>query len=291
MKTNTIKNAYLTKLLGGLALAAIAQGAMAASNWNSGSLTANCTGAGGLFEFQNPTNTGPATSSAVTNSSNCVSNGSGLTASPGATLTAFSTTSGLTTAGTSFVAAGVAEWSSGFGVLNKWETDATGPHATDNAVGVDALLLSFGSKVSLSQLSVGWTGTDSDMSLLAWTGSGAAPVSVAGLAPGSMTGWTLVGNYSDVLTSAPATVSTNLYSSYWLVSAYSSAYGGGTWTEGNDSFKLSSILGKTCNGVGETQTGNACLTGSRVPEPGSLVLLGLGLVGMYASRKRALAAV
>lgn len=144
---------------------------------------------------------------------------------------------------------------------------------------------------------------DSDLSVFAWKGS-ATPTTTSynpnNLNTTAGSGWYLVGNYADVGASNGTTaggsqsLSSTVYSSYWLISAYSTSYNTGGVTEagagvaaglnaGNDSFKLLTVAGNGCAG---TVTGNACGTGSKVPEPGSIALFGLGLVGMVAARRR-----
>jgi hypothetical protein len=221
--------------------------------------------------------------------------GSGLTASGWSTGTF--TTSGTPTAGTSFAAASIYNWgtSAGLGVVATNESSSvTGPHATDDKYGSDAFLFQFGSAINLASLTIGWNGTDysatpgvvttyndSDLSVFVWKGVGAPTMNGASNALG---GWTLVGNYNDVGGTLSNTqgITTDIYSSYWLISAgnYNGTLGN---TDNNiDAFKLLQISGNTCTG---TVTGNSCTT-KKVPEPGSMMLLGAGLVGLMGLRRR-----
>lgn len=225
---------------------------------------------------------------------------------PAVTVSGWSTGTGTTSApstGTTFAAATVVNYGStaGLGMLSANDVDTNGPHAMDNVDGIDAMLLNFsaGGPVNLSSVTIGWNGTDngglytdSDLSLLAWTGGGVGPTMAGSSEQLLSNGWTLIGNYSDVgsLTNPTNTASntSGVFSSYWLISAYSSAYGAtnssaiGSLTSYNDSFKVLSIAGNTCTG---TVSGAKCNT-NQTPEPGSLALLGAGVLGYLATRRR-----
>ena len=230
--------------------------------------------------------------------------------------------------------------SSGFGVYsgNK-ETGTNGQHAFDNVASgcgttntptggvttstansgcggnIEALFLNFGtSKVNLTNVGIGWNGGDADLSVWAWTGAGNANVAATD-ARGSrsptgttsddaaaLTGWTLVSNHNFGSGTGSQNTSGTLYSSYFLVTTYFGAAGGGL-DAGNDRFKLDSFTVGLCAGTltgGSSGTGTGggngatCGpggTGGSVSEPGSLALAGMALLGVATTRRRKLFAL
>lgn len=234
----------------------------------------------------------PAAAQSTWNYSSFAQSGSGFgnswsASQSGTTLTVngFSTTG----AGSTFATASVASFGSGsgFGIYNQAEgLSASSPqHSMDNNGKLDMLALHFtgaGStdiSVALTSITAGWHSTDSDISLLRWGGSGAPTIVGKTQAQLLSAGWELVSSYSNLPDDTPvATGLTALSqgSSWWLISAYSSLWGGGEgWTEGNDYVKLLASV--------------SALTvpqGPGTPEPGSLALAAAAALGLYSMRRR-----
>jgi hypothetical protein len=211
-----------------------------------------------------------ATSTSTWQVAQCTS--TGTTQQYSATLTGWSAT-----ASGNFSAAAVYNFAEGMGVITYGE-DASPQHAIDNNGSTDAILMSFGSNFALNRLSSGWIYGDADVSILRYTGTsapvlGSAKVGTLKSAPG----WELVGHYNIVNTSTPLAFNAeNKTASWWLVSAYNSAYGGSTASNlnnSNDYFKLKSFSGEV-------------IVPNKVPEPGSWSLLGIAMLGFAAVRRK-----
>ncbi|GAA5178104.1 hypothetical protein GCM10025771_16720 [Niveibacterium umoris] len=157
-------------------------------------------------------------------------------------------------------------------------------HAIDNDQRYDSVLLNFGTSVKLNSLSIGWKGTDSDMTVLAYTGTGTCvatstcSATLAGKKYSDLTnsGWSLIGHYADVALNAVTGINGgNVSSSYWLIGAFNPLVGGST--TGFDSFRNDAIKLKSI----------AADVPGKVPEPASLLLVGLGLAAAARFSRRA----
>lgn len=279
------------RVLAGLAVMSVGPSAFAASTW--------------VFGDNNPLS--ECTAAEVT-AGTCAATVNGAGAP---NLKGFAVSS--TAAGPAFAAATLMSYSGGLGVQASGAiTDSGTPqHSTDNSGYTDAIVLGFtGYTFDLDAISIGWksnstggsTGADADISVFRYTGTEAAPTPVGtNLTPAALAavGWSLVGNYADLSTSSAKLVNTtSKTSSWWLISAYNATYGAAPTGDqgvintasgavsglqgGNDYFKVLSVAG-TATKVPPPPQG--------VPEPGSIALFGLGLVGMVAARRRKQAAL
>lgn len=195
-------------------------------------------------------------------------------------------------------------------------------HAIDNNQNTEGVLLSFAGNVSLTGVGLGYVsnGTTSncvvagqgctvadnaaatvtaDVAVYRWagtTGTGNGTATVAGLTS-TLSGWELVGVY-DMRTDAASVYDKNAVnsagktSSWWLITAYNSGLKGqstatGSFDNGNDYFKLLGVAATKCSSsVSTSGTCGGTNTGGKLPEPATLALTSVALLGMAGIRRR-----
>jgi hypothetical protein len=211
---------------------------------------------------------------------------------------------------------------SGFGAVSRTEANAAGSlaagspnHSVDSIApgSYDFIMVKFDTAQILTNVGIGWGATDSDMTIMRWSGN-SAPTTANGTVVGgggaanltSTTigagGWELVGNFADVCrnasnvavanntcdsTASRVSTGATLASSYWLVAAYNTTMGGGTWSTDNDGFKLNYLKTAlySCPGGVTPGVGGSC-SNLQVPVPGSLALLAAAGFGLVVVRRR-----
>ncbi|MBK8918551.1 MAG: PEP-CTERM sorting domain-containing protein [Betaproteobacteria bacterium] len=258
-------NKMLSASLLGASLVALASSAQAATSWSFGSSGAN---------------NGSASAYAATNNSGGSATGSLATTT-------------------------MTSWGGGLGAGGEGSSPH---HGVDNRGSTEGILLNLGGSYSLTEFSVGYSrnktntstmsptyANGADVSVFAYVGTNAAPT-LAGntfaqlLNPLNVTnGWVLIGNYGNVGSAGvdgagTQAISTTVSSSYWLVAAYNSVFGGtcsgctalGSGYQGTDYFKLSGVAGNQPGGGG----------GGNAPEPSTMALLGISMLGAVALRRR-----
>ncbi len=170
------------------------------------------------------------------------------------------------------------------------EGETSPNHAMDNSGKLEAILFDFGqtggvdNKVSLDQFMMSWTTNDSDFDVMAYTAGVSGYDVYTSLLANSFNslkgsaGWSAVGNtYTNVGTSTVSVDDTvPVQSRYWLIGA--DGIGGEFSDKYFDYGKIATIVTSFTKPGGTTGTG--------VPEPTSLALIGGALAAMVFSRSR-----
>lgn len=205
---------------------------------------------------------------------------------------AYAVTNSPTTS--TFAAATLAQYgaSYGLGVQSGTESIGSAPeHTMDNNGKTELIVFKFDEAIILDSVKLGWTQSDADITVMAYTGAGAP--TITGKQIGNLaTGWAMVQGYGDP---APDTTSTasgsdksvavnagGVSSSWWIISAYNAGYGGAI-TNGDTLIDYVKVM--TLSSRDPTTPPH------RTPEPGSMALMGIAVAGFVATRRRSPKAV
>ncbi|MER2494086.1 exosortase-dependent surface protein XDP1 [Catenovulum sediminis] len=173
-------------------------------------------------------------------------------------------------------------YSDGWGIVNDDESSSDDPgHSIDNTgwwADYDFILVEFSESVELSGIDLGWDyGSTADLSFVALGDS--API-MDGKKWSDFTGYdsfneTINDSYSG--NDGYYQLDSGLESTYWLVGAYNHIFGD-CLTTNNDGFKLAGLQVKASS----DPSGRPI----PAPEPASLAVFGLGMLGLMWQRKR-----